>query len=137
MVSISSGSLDLCWQWGDLLTGAGLIISCAYFDVCYSLNIYYMYKNKSQWNEMIDLVILSVQTGTNSIAILVGVIVYTMGYANFYTNAIWNFVVVIAPIISIQSVISPKVARFLSSQAIGAGAKGEGVTSTFGRKTDT
>jgi hypothetical protein len=116
VASQSGGSLEICWSYGDLLTGAGLLVSCLYFDIYYSIFIYQLYDGKKNWNELFDLMLLALQTGTNSIIIMVGVTTYTLGFANFYTNALWNFVVVSAPIVALQSVISPKVAKFISKK---------------------
>jgi hypothetical protein len=116
VASQGAGSLEVCWSYGDLLTGAGLLVSCAYFDIYYSVFIYQLYDGKKNWNELIDLTLLALQTGTNSIIIMVGVTTYTLGIANFYTNALWNFVVVTAPIVALQSVISPKIAKFVTKK---------------------
>ncbi|KAI8893515.1 hypothetical protein BC833DRAFT_608128, partial [Globomyces pollinis-pini] len=122
IIPSSDGTLAVCWAYGDLLTSLSLLLGVLYFDFYYCLKIFKLYNAKGNYNGLIELLIPCIWTSSTSLIVFAGVIAYTMDRGNFFTNGLWNFAVVVVPILTIQSNISSNVGRFVKGQSTtGAG----------------
>jgi hypothetical protein len=104
------------WEYTSNILTAAIFLNVIYFDIFYIyrfMQIFIKNQKKVKWNNVLPMLLPVTWTLVSGVSYLMGSVVYSMGKANFYTNAIWNFASVVYPIVSFQSNISVASAHFL------------------------
>ncbi|KAI8892514.1 hypothetical protein BC833DRAFT_611443 [Globomyces pollinis-pini] len=109
-----------CWAIASNIILVSLVLSFLYFDIYYCYKVITLYGSQSSTFSKQILVVLPVWwTVSNTFVYGYGSVVYGMGKADFYTNALWNLACLLVPVVAIQSNIATNVGSFVKESSIG------------------
>ncbi|KAJ2988959.1 hypothetical protein HDV02_005255 [Globomyces sp. JEL0801] len=128
-----------CWVVGSNMVLISNIISLIYFDIYYCVYVALAYKHQSTIKERAKILLPCFWTIFNLTVYGIGVLTYSFGMGNFYTNAYWNLSCMIIPLLAIQSNISTSVQSFVRTASVkpkSHSSRGKRLSIRRGRGTD-
>ncbi|KAI8892854.1 hypothetical protein BC833DRAFT_610456 [Globomyces pollinis-pini] len=104
-----------CWSVAGEFILISLIISFLYFDIYYCFKVICLYKGDGKVEVKKQVLVLLPVWWTIALTFAYGYgsVVYGLGIANFYTNALWNIGCMLVPVVSVQSNISTNAGNFM------------------------